>query len=403
MRKVIDYFIKYHVAVNLLIIAFVLFGLLGYNSLKSSFFPITDSHNIEVLINYPGASPLEIEQGIILKIEDTLKGLVGVERVTSVSKENSGSIIVEVEKELDINYMLLEVKNSVDRVPSYPMDMEPLIISKIENKRSTISFAITGENTSLLELKKIGQQIENDLRSIEGISQIIINGYPDEEIEISVNESDLLAYGLTFSSIVQAIKRSNIILTGGLLKTDAEEFLIRVNNKSYYADGISNIEVLSRPDGSRILLKEVAEIKDQFSESPNRLYVGEDISIQITVNSTNSENLISSASSVRNYIDKYNIANKNAKISVLSDQSVTLEERTKLMAKNIFQGMILVLIFLSLFLNSRLAFWVAFGIPISFFGMLIFASMFGVTINVLSTFGMIIVIGILVDDAIVLN
>jgi multidrug efflux pump subunit AcrB len=313
MRKVIDYFIKYHVAVNLLIIAFVLFGLLGYNSLKSSFFPITDSHNIEVLINYPGASPLEIEQGIILKIEDNLKGLVGVERVTSVSKENSGSIIVEVEKELDINYMLLEVKNSVDRVPSYPMDMEPLIISKIENKRSTISFAITGENTSLLELKKIGQQIENDLRSIEGISQIIINGYPDEEIEISVNESDLLAYGLTFSSIVQAIKRSNIILTGGLLKTDAEEFLIRVNNKSYYADGISNIEVLSRPDGSRILLKEVAEIKDQFSESPNRLYVGEDISIQITVNSTNSENLISSASSVRNYIDKYNIANKNAR------------------------------------------------------------------------------------------
>jgi multidrug efflux pump subunit AcrB len=403
MRKVIDYFIKYHVAVNLLIIAFVLFGLLGYNSLKSSFFPITDSHNIEVLINYPGASPLEIEQGIILKIEDNLKGLVGVERVTSVSKENSGSIIVEVEKELDINYMLLEVKNSVDRVPSYPMDMEPLIISKIENKRSTISFAITGENTSLLELKKIGQQIENDLRSIEGISQIIINGYPDEEIEISVNESDLLAYGLTFSSIVQAIKRSNIILTGGLLKTDAEEFLIRVNNKSYYADGISNIEVLSRPDGSRILLKEVAEINDQFSESPNRLYVGEDISIQITVNSTNSENLISSASSVRNYIDKYNIANKNAKISVLSDQSVTLEERTKLMAKNIFQGMILVLIFLSLFLNSRLAFWVAFGIPISFFGMLIFASMFGVTINVLSTFGMIIVIGILVDDAIVIS
>ena len=304
MRKVIDYFIKYHVAVNLLIIAFVLFGLLGYNSLKSSFFPITDSHNIEVLINYPGASPFEIEQGIILKIEDNLKGLVGVERVTSVSKENSGSIIVEVEKELDINYMLLEVKNSVDRVPSYPMDMEPLIISKIENKRSTISFAITGENTSLLELKKIGQQIENDLRSIEGISQIIINGYPDEEIEISVNESDLLAYGLTFSSIVQAIKRSNIILTGGLLKTDAEEFLIRVNNKSYYADGISNIEVLSRPDGSRILLKEVAEIKDQFSESPNRLYVGEDISPPITVNSTNSENLIASASSVRNYIDK---------------------------------------------------------------------------------------------------
>ena len=402
MRKIIDYFIKYHVAVNIIIVAFLLFGFLGVNSLKSSFFPLAESRTILISVTYPGASPLEIEEGVILKIEDNLKGLIGVERITSVSSENSGSIIVEVEKERDINFMLLEVKNAVDRVPSYPTGMEPLVVSKREEIRSTINFAVTGENMSLLTLKKIGRQIENDLRAIDGISQINVSGYPQEEIEIAVNESQLLAYGLSFSSIAQSVAKSNIIVTGGKVKTDAEEFLIRANNKFYYADELSNIEVLSRPDGSRILLKDVAIIQDRFSETPNRTFIGEDISVNITINSTNSEDVISSAASVRNYIEKFNEESTNIILEVLNDQSITLTERNKLLIENIFQGMLLVLLFLSLFLNSRLAFWVAFGLPVSFLGMFIFAPMFGVTINVLSTFGMIIVIGILVDDGIVI-
>ena len=402
MKKIIDYFIKYHVAVNIIILAFLLFGLLGVTSLKSSFFPLTESHTVQISVTYPGASPIEIEEGVILKIEDNLKGLIGVERVTSISRENSGSIIVEVEKERDINFMLLEVKNAVDRVPSYPSGMEPLVVSKREEIRSTINFAITGDDMSLLELKEIGRQIENDLRSIKGISQISVSGYPEEEIEIAVNESQLLSYGLSFSSIAQSVAKSNIIVTGGQLKTDAEEFLIRANNKFYYANELSNIEVLSRPDGSRVFLKDIAEIKDRFSETPNRSYVGEDLSVNISINSTNSEDVISSAASVRDYIEEFNDKNDNITLVVLNDQSVTLTERNKLLIKNIFQGMLLVLLFLSLFLNSRLAFWVAFGLPISFLGMFIFAPMFGVTINVLSTFGMIIVIGILVDDGIVI-
>ena len=225
MRKIIDYFIKYHVAVNIVILAFLLFGTIGVLSLKSSFFPLSESRIIQISAIYPGASPLEMEEGVVLKIEDNLKGLIGVERVTSVSRENSGNITVEIEKGRDINFMLLEVKNAVDRVPSYPTGMEPLVVSKREEIRSTINFALVGENISLLSLKKIGRQIENDLRAIEGISQINVTGYPDEEIEIAVNESKLLAYGLSFSSIAQAVAKSNIIITGGQVKTDAEEFL----------------------------------------------------------------------------------------------------------------------------------------------------------------------------------
>ena len=143
MKKIINYFIRYHVAVNVIIIAFLLFGTLGVKSLKSSFFPLTESHVVQISVTYPGASPMEIEEGVILKIEDNLKGLVGVERVTSVSRENSGNITVEVEEDLDINFMLLEVKNAVDRVPSYPTGMEPLVVSKQEPQRSTINFALT--------------------------------------------------------------------------------------------------------------------------------------------------------------------------------------------------------------------------------------------------------------------
>ena len=402
MRNIINYFIRYHVAVNVVIIAFLLFGILGLKSLKSSYFPLSESHTVQIAVVYPGASPMEIEEGVILKIEDNLKGLIGVERITSVSRENSGSIIVEVEKELDINFMLLEVKNAVDRVPSYPIGMEPLVVSKQEPIRSTINFALTAENKTLLELKKIGRQIENDLRIIPGISQIRVSGYPDEEIEIAVNENKLLAYGLSFNRVAQAVAKSNIIVTGGRVKTNAEEFLIRANNKFYYADELSNIEVLSLADGTEILLKDVADVQDRFSETPNRLYLDENIGINIIVSSTNSEDVISSAKSVRDYIEKFNNENENIKLETLNDASVTLTERNKLLIENIFQGMLLVLLFLSLFLNSRLAFWVAFGLPVSFLGMFIFAPMFGITINVLSTFGMIIVIGILVDDAIVI-
>ncbi len=402
MRNIIAYFIRYHVAVNVVIIAFFIFGIVGALSLKSSFFPLTDSKNISINITYPGASPQEIEEGIVLKIEDNLKGLEGVDRVTSTSRENSGSINVEIEKGRDIDFMLLQVKNAVDRVPTFPTGMEPLIVSKLEVVRQTISFAISGDNIPLATLKQIGRQIENDIRTIDGISQINVSGYPQEEIEIAVNENSLLAYGMSFTEVAQAVSNANILVTGGNIKTDAEEYLIRANNRSYYGDELSNVIIRADASGQTIRLKDVAVVRDRFSETPNASYFNGNLSVNTTITSTNTEDLISSAEKVRNYIEEFNQKYNNVKLNVVSDLSVTLTERTKLLTENAIMGMTLVLIFLSLFLNTRLAFWVAFGLPISFLGMFIFAGYFDVTINVLSLFGMIIVIGILVDDGIVI-
>nr|WP_321222212.1 efflux RND transporter permease subunit [uncultured Psychroserpens sp.] len=402
MRKLIAYFIRYHVAVNIFIIAFVIFGVLGYRSLKSSFFPLVDSKIINVNITYPGASPQEIEEGIVLQIEDNLKGLRGIDRVTSTSSENSGTITVEIEKGENIDFMLLEVKNAVDRVPSFPTGMEPLVVSKREEVRETISFALSGENVPLATLKQIGRQVENDLRAIDGISQVEVSGYPAEEIEIAVNEIDLLAYNLTFNEVALAVSTSNILVTGGNIKTDAEEYLIRANNRAYYGDELSNLVVRATPDGKTVRLKDVAIVRDRFSETPNATYFNQDLSINIAVTSTNNEDLVASAQKVKDYIEDYNQKYENVRLDVVRDLSITLEQRTALLAENAIVGMILVLIFLSIFLNTRLAFWVAFGLPISFLGMFIFAGQFDVTINVLSLFGMIIVIGILVDDGIVI-
>ncbi|MBT8188301.1 MAG: efflux RND transporter permease subunit [Croceitalea sp.] len=402
MRKVIEYFIKYHVAVNVIVIAFLIFGVVGALSLKSSFFPLTESKNVLINITYPGASPQEIEEGIVLKIEDNLKGLQGVDRVTSTSRENSGSINVEIEKGQDIDFMLLEVKNAVDRVPTFPTGMEPLVVSKLDAVRQTISFAVSGDAISLATLKQIGRQIENDLRAIDGISQISISGYPQEEIEIAVDENSLLAYNVSFNEVALAVSNANILVTGGNIKTDAEEYLIRANNRSYYGDELSNIIVRGDASGRTVRLKDVAQLRDRFSETPNTSYYNGDLAVNVTITSTNTEDLIGSADKVKDYIEDFNQKNNNVQLNVVNDLSITLNQRTQLLTENAIMGMILVLLFLSLFLNTRLAFWVAFGLPIAFLGMFVFAPLFNVTINVLSLFGMIIVIGILVDDGIVI-
>ena len=403
MKKVISYFIKFPVAVNVLIFAFIIFGTIGVSSIKSSFFPLTDSKLIRINLIYPGASPAEMEEGVVLKIEDNLKGIVGVERVTSVSQENSASISVETVKGKNIDVVLADVKNAVDRVPSFPTGMEPPIIAKVETVRPTISFTLSGENIPLVTLKQYAREVENDLRGIEGISQVAISGFPAEEIAISVRENDLRAYNLSFQDVANAVSRTNILITGGNIKTSEEDYLIRARNRSYHGDELFNIIVRAEPNGNIIRLKDVADVKDAWSETPDRIFFNGKKSINISVSNTNNEDLIVSAADVKQYIDKFNQQYDNVQLDVSSDSSITLNQRTELLVKNALMGVALVLLFLAIFLNARLAFWVAVGIPISFFGMFIFAAQMGVTINVLSLFGMIIVIGILVDDGIVIG
>ena len=205
MRNIIAYFVRYPKTVNILILFFVVFGVAGIINLKSSFFPLIDSKFISINATYPGASPEEIEEGVVLKIEENLKGIIGITRVTSTSRENFGGILVETDDDYDIETILFEVKNAVDKVPSFPIDLEPIVVTKIEEQQPTVVFSLTGNNISLKSLKNISNNIEDDLRKMENISQITMSGYPDEEIEIAINENILLAYNLSFQEIINSV------------------------------------------------------------------------------------------------------------------------------------------------------------------------------------------------------
>ena len=402
MRKIISYFVRYPKAVNILVMFFIVFGVSGIIALKSSFFPLIDSKFISINAVYPGASPNEVEEGVIYKIEENLKGIPGIVRVTSTSRENNGTILVETDEDFKLDAILFEVKNAVDKVPSFPANLEPIVITKIEEQQPTVIFSLTGKNIELKSLKNISKDIEKDIRNIDGISQISVTGFPDEEIEISVTEEDLLRYNLSFEEVLNAVSKTNILVTGGNIKTDKEEFLIRASNKNYYANELQNIIVRSTPDGKKIRLNDVAKIRDQFSETPISSTVNNDTAIILSVTSTNNEDMMDSAKKINQYIEEFNGIHSNFKLTPLKDYSIALRQRTNLLLENGGIGILLVLIFLSLFLNIRLAFWVAFGLPISFLGMLIFAGQFDITINLMSLFGMIVVIGILVDDGIVI-
>ena len=403
MKKVIQHFIKYPVAANVLILSMVVLGTAGLLTLKSSFFPLNESRNISISVAYPGASPQEMEEGIVLKIEDNLRGLVGIDRFTSTSSENSAQILVEVLKGYNVDAVLQDIKNAVDRVPSYPVGMEPPVISKLIFRTEAISMALHGDNVSLRSLKQIAREVETDLRTKPGISQVDVGGFPNEEIEIAVDENKLRAYDLTFREVANAVAGTNILMTGGSIKTETEEFLIRVSNRAYYGVELDYLVVKTDESGNKVRLIDVAEVSDRWNENPNRSYFNGRPSVTIEVSTTNSEDLVSVANTTKEYIEIFNQSHSNVQLDITRDASKTIVERTKLLLTNGGQGVFLVLLFLALFLKPRLAFWVAIGIPISFFGMFIFADMVGVTINVLSLFGMIIVIGILVDDGIVIS
>ncbi len=402
MKNFLGYFIKYPVAVNIFIVGFLIFGFLGYQKMNSSFFPLSDAKTIQITVTYPGASPEEVEEGIVEKIERNLKGIIGVDRVSSVSQENSASVTIEILSGFDINLVLDEVKNAVDRIPSFPKTIEPPVIETIKPTRPAISFIITGKDIPLRILKEYAQDIENDLLRIDGISQISLTGFPDEEIEISISEAKLRNYNLTFEEVAKSIAEANISISGGSIKTKDEEFLIRANNKEYFADNLKDIVVKSSTDGSKVYLRDIAKLNDTFSENPDKLFYNGEQAIQIDLKNTNSEDLISIVESVKNYIKEFNATNKNIELKSTFNTADLIEDRISLLLENALVGMLLVLILLSFFLRPSVAFWVAFGLPISFFGMFILLPNYGVTLNMLSMFGMILVIGILVDDGIVI-
>ena len=266
MRDLIKYFIKYPIAANVIMLLIIVFGSMGLFNLRKTFFPERTSKLISVQAVYPGASPLEIEQMVTLKIEDNLDGITGIKRITSKSLENTSNVTIEIENNANNQYVLQDIKNAIDRISSFPNQMESPSIFLMEDLNPAISFAINGE-VSLRQLKVIAEKIEEELKALEGISKTQISGYPTEEIEISVRENDLKRFDISFNEIDFAIKNENIDITGGTIKTSQENYKIRSNNKNYKDSEIKEI-VIKKINNRIIQIKDVANVDRIWKKPP---------------------------------------------------------------------------------------------------------------------------------------
>lgn len=402
MRNLIQYFVRYNLTGDLLMIAILVSGYVGLTNLRSNFFPEVESKIIQIQVVYPGASPEEIEEGIVAKIEENLQGIAGLDQVKSICNENAGNITIEVLDAGETDEILQDVKNAVDRIASFPVGMEPPIVFKQDAVGVAFSFAVTGID-DLRVLKEEARRIEQELRAVDGISQIQLSGFPDEEIEIRLRADRLTELNLSIAEVAIAVRSANLETTGGRLKTEGEELIIRGRYREYTADALRDIVVRADREGRVVRLDDIAEVEDQWSESdPSRNWFNGMPAAVVTVNNLNSESILDITEYIRNYIESYNDRGAETRIEVIRDASVVLNQRIDLLVNNGIVGFLLVVFFLALFLNIRLAFWVALAIPVSFAGMFLFADMVGITINVVSLFGMILVIGILVDDGIVI-
>ncbi len=403
MKSLITFFIKRPTLVNLAMFLLLGLGIMKMLQTQNTNYPKQKTRYVDIAVAFPGASPSEVEEGITIKIEDNLEGIEGIERVTSTSQDNKASIEVELTEEAEADKMLVEVKNAVDKITNFPSGVEPASVEKRDPQDITVSFGIMTEDMPLTAIKDIAKQIEDDFLAQPGLSQVVIQGVPDEEIEIRLRENDLRRYNLTFQQVSAAVGAANLETFGGTLENAEQVINIKTDNKGYYANDLKNIIIVAGENGQTVYLKDIADIQDRFKDSATARYFEGKPIITISTYTLNSEDILKNAEFVKNYIEEYNDTHKGITLKILEDGTVRLKSNIATMAENGIVGMVLVLIVLALFLDRYLAMWVAIGIPISLMGMFLLTDIQDMTINVVSLFGFILVLGILVDDAVVVG
>ncbi len=401
--KFVQYFIKHSVVTNWIMIVICIAGVFALVSLQKRINPKFELEEVNIEVPFPGASAREVEEGIVVKIEEALRGMEGIEKIRSTSADNWGSINVEISEGFDMNKAIQDIKNAVNSINSYPTEAEKPIVTQETMWSRAIMVSIYGPD-DLFTLKKIVEEFRDDLYKTGKMSNVWWWGIPEREFSIEISPDDLIRYKLTISDISNAIRNSNLNLSSGSVLTDQEEILIRTYEKKYEAVDFETIEVVSSIDGRKILLRDICSVVEQWPE--NRLYseYNGKKSVGFNVFYNNNEDVVEIVETVEQKMEEYKAKYAGlVEFNTFIKETTELEERIDLMTQNGMLGLVLVLLLLGFFLNIRLAFWVALGIPISLLGMFFVLWALGITINEMSLFGIILVIGILVDDGIIIG
>lgn len=398
----IAWFIRNSVAANLLMITILLAG--TFSALKLiplEVFPNLETDDVIITMEFNAATPEDVEKGITIRIEEAIADLEGIEEISSVSSEGSATVTVETDSSYDPRELLADIKSRVDAINTFPSEAEKPVIELKIRKRDVIVLTLAS-NYGEIETREYSEELKNKLLKVQGITQVELSGVRDFEIAIEVSQDKLLQYNLTISDVSNAIKNSSLDLSGGNLKTLGGDVLVRVKDQAYNKKDFSSIIIKKNSDGAYVRLGDIASVKDGFEETAIRSKFNGKNAVFLDVYRVGNQSAIEVADKVKNFIkEQEKILPQGYEINYWDDDSKIVKSRLNTLASSAIQGSILIIILLTLFLRPAIAFWVFLGIPISFAGALFMMSIFDVTLNLLSLFGFILVLGIVVDDAIV--
>jgi multidrug efflux pump subunit AcrB len=403
MKPIIAWFAKNHVAANLLMVLIIMGGLLTLPQMPMKSFPDLEIPIISVSVPYLGAAPQEVEEGVCVRIEEELEGIEGIKQIRSNASEGMCSVQVELFESADEAKALDDVKNRVDAIDTFPEETEKPITNLVTIVRSVLDIAITGpENEAAL--KETANQIRDDIVQLPGVTQATVANTRDYEISIEVSETSLRRFNLSFDQVADAVRSGSLDLPGGSIKTNAGEILLRTKGQAYRGHEFENLVIATRSDGTRLYLKDIAEVVDGFTDTDQALRFNDKPAALIRVARLGDQDLQHISRTVKQYIqDVSPRLPKGIEITVWNDGSKLLSDRLNTLLSSGRTGFLLVLIVLALFLRPRLAFWVSMGVPVAFLGAIFLTNMAGLSIDAISLFGFILVLGILVDDAIVVG
>ncbi len=404
MKKILSAFVKFPFYGNMFILVLVLIGGISLMNMRKATFPMVELKTISVRVSYPGATPKEMEEGVATLVENAIRGIPGIKEFESASTENSASITITAYNGYDMDELVYEVKNAVDGISNFPAAAEKPIVTKQRRTDQAVFLNLLTQTGDLHELNDQANRIEDDFLGSGKISQVSVFGIPTrKELVIEIDETQLRRYGLTMSAVSSAIANNNADSHGGTIKNKREEITIVSRQRSIDPKKIKNIVIGTNDYGKLLRVGDVANVRLTFAETPSSSYVKKHQCASIFVQKLMTEDLEEISDFVHEYVEEYNATNENTKLEVSHDFIENIDSQLSILIQNGLLGIFLIIVMLSLLLNFRLSIWVAMGIPISFLGMFIIASLANITINMISLFGMILIIGILVDDGVVIG
>ncbi|WP_210425077.1 efflux RND transporter permease subunit [Spongiibacter thalassae] len=402
-QGIIPWFARNSVAANLLMIVIIFVGIGSAMTIQRAMQPDFDINVISIVTPYPGATPEEVEDGVILKIEEALQDIDAIERIEATADQSLGTVSVYIFEGEDLMEALDEVKSAVEGIISFPQQAERPIVKRVEVQKHTLFIQLSGDKDPHT-MKALAEQIKEEILQDPDIAYVRLTGIRDAELSVEIPEYRLLEYGLTLADVSEAIQRSSLDIPGGTIKTANGNISLRTLGQARRQAEFEKIVLRSFPDGTRITIGDIATIRDDFVEEDRFSFFDRHPSVGVQVFTVGNQDLITVSDAAHRYLEKkQQHMPEGVKADLFADASFYLHGRLDMMISNLSMGALLVFVVLGLFLNIKLAFWVMVGLPICFLGTFAMMPVVGINLNMLSLFGFILVLGIVVDDAIIIG